>query len=58
MTKKILDGTMFAVVVLMSAAPALAGEILPTPVPLAGVGLVAFAALGVGYRALRNRIDR
>jgi hypothetical protein len=39
------------------ASPAIAGT-LPTPVPVAGVGLVALAGLGLGYRMLKRRIDR
>jgi hypothetical protein len=39
------------------ASPAMAGT-PPTPVPVAGVGLVALAGLGFGYRALKRRIDR
>lgn len=39
------------------ASPAIAGTI-PTPVPVAGVGLVALAGLGLGYRMLKRRIDR
>ena len=39
------------------ASPAIAGN-LPTPVPVAGAGLVALAGLGFGYRMLKRRIDR
>lgn len=39
------------------ASPAIAG-FLPTPVPIAGAGLVALAGLGLGYRMLKRRIDR
>ena len=31
---------------------------LPSPAPVAGVGLGAFALIGAGYRALKRRIDR
>jgi hypothetical protein len=39
------------------AAPAWAGA-PATPAPIAGVGIGAVLALGLGYRALRRRIDR
>lgn len=39
------------------ASPAMAGTI-PTPLPIAGAGLVALAGLGVGYRLLKRRFDR
>ena len=39
-----------------AASPAFAGT--PVPAPVAGVGIVAFVALGIGYRAIKRRIDR
>ena len=40
------------------ASPALAGPLAPTPAPIAGVGIGAVVLIGIGYRALKNRIDR
>jgi len=40
-----------------SASPALAG-IVRTPAPIAGVGIGAVLLVGVGYRALKSRINR
>jgi hypothetical protein len=37
------------------ASPALAAAV---PAPIAGIGIGAFVALGVGYRALKRRIGR
>jgi hypothetical protein len=43
--------------IMLIASPALAG-MLPTPVPVAGLGLLALGGLGVGYRMLKRRLDR
>lgn len=53
---KLLDALAVAGMVIAVSTPAQAGCI--TPAPVAGVGLAAMAVLGLGYRALRNRIDR
>lgn len=55
MKKIILDGSAALTLVVAFAAPALAGQIAPAPV--AGVGIGALIILGLGYRALRKRID-
>lgn len=55
MTDKLVYTSVF-VVALFSAQAALAGEI--TPAPVAGLGIGAVIALGVGYRLLRKRISR
>ena len=52
-----LDLVVFSALSAFAAAPVLAG-ITPTPAPVAGVGIAAFAVLGLGYRALRKRIDK
>lgn len=44
-------------VMLSAAAPAFAG-IFPTPAPIAGVGIGAILLVGIGYRALKGRINR
>lgn len=56
MKMRIVDGLSFAGMAVLLATPAQAGCIVPAPA--AGVGLGALALLGVGYRALRKRIDR
>ena len=56
MNMRIIDGLSFAAMVALLATPAQAGCIVPAPA--AGVGLGALALLGLGYRALRQRIDR
>jgi hypothetical protein len=48
----------FAVGLLVLADPALAGNVVQTPAPIAGVGLGAIALVGLGYRALKSRINR
>jgi len=40
------------------ASPAFAGAAVPTPAPVIGVGLGAIVLVGIGYRALKSRIDR
>ena len=50
--ERIVLGSAFAV----TAAPALAGGAQPAPAPIAGLGIGAIALVGLGYRALRNRI--
>jgi hypothetical protein len=47
-----------AVALLAAADPALAGLIVRTPAPIAGVGIGAVALIGLGYRALKGRINR
>ncbi len=46
-----------AIAMLGVASPALAGAI-QTPAPIAGIGIGAVLLVGVGYRALKSRIDR
>jgi hypothetical protein len=48
----------FAVIAVSAASPALAGISAPVPEPEVAGGLMALAALGVGYRVLRNRFKR
>jgi hypothetical protein len=52
------DRFAFALVLVASAAPALAGPIVRTPAPVAGVGIGAVLLMGAGYRALKRRIGR
>lgn len=47
----------FAIALVVIADPAFAG-LTPTPAPIAGVGLGAVALIGLGYRALKSRINR
>ena len=49
----------FAVVLASLAAPAFAGDaVVPVPGPVAGVGVGAVLLIGLGYKALKNRIGR
>ena len=43
-------------VLLAAASPAMAGQVAPTPAPIAGIGIGAVALIGLGYRALKRRI--
>lgn len=47
----------FGLVLLASASPAFAGRELMAPAPIAGVGIGAVALIGIGYRALKRRIN-
>jgi hypothetical protein len=40
------------------ATPAFAGLAPATPAPIAGVGIGAVVLIGIGYRALKGRINR
>lgn len=55
---KHLEKLGYAVVLFAMADPALAGAIVRTPAPIAGVGIGAVALIGFGYRALKSRINR
>jgi hypothetical protein len=44
------------VVLTALASPAFAGEPPAVPAPIAGVGVGAVLLIGMGYRALKNRI--
>jgi hypothetical protein len=46
-----------ALALLAAADPVLAGR-LETPAPVAGIGIGAIALIGLGYRALKSRINR
>jgi hypothetical protein len=48
----------FGIVLAGTAAPAFAGSIVPTPAPIAGVGIGALLLVGAGYKALKSRIGR
>lgn len=39
------------------ADPVLAGTTAQTPAPIAGIGIGAVALIGLGYRALKSRIN-
>ena len=53
-----LEQVAYATALLFIADPALAGRIVQTPAPIAGIGLGAVALIGLGYRALKSRINR
>jgi hypothetical protein len=56
MKKSLLDVSAVLTIAAFGSMPALAGALVPAPV--AGVGIGALVVLGLGYRALRKRIDR
>ena len=39
------------------ASPAVAGVVAPVPAPAAGIGIGAVILIGLGYRALKKRLD-
>jgi hypothetical protein len=47
-----------AIVLASLATPAFAGATVNGPAPVAGIGIAAVALIGLGYRALKRRIDR
>jgi hypothetical protein len=47
-----------AIVMLAAASPALAGTPVGVPAPGIGIGIGAVVLIGIGYRALKRRIDR
>jgi hypothetical protein len=49
--------TSMAVLMATIATPAFAGNPV-APAPVAGIGIGAVLLVGLGYRALRRRIDR
>jgi hypothetical protein len=48
----------FAAALVAAADPVLAGSLPATPAPVAGLGIGAIALIGLGYRALKGRINR
>ena len=50
-----IELTLLGVAALASASPAFAGQ--PVPAPIAGVGIGAVILVGIGYRALKRRIN-
>jgi len=51
-----IENLVIGVAVFASASPAFAGQTVPAPI--AGVGIGAVLLIGVGYRALKGRVDR
>ncbi len=49
------ENLVFGLALVASASPALAG--VQTPAPIAGVGIGAVVLVGIGYRALKRRIN-
>jgi hypothetical protein len=47
----------FGVAMAVIASPAFAGAV-GTPAPVAGIGIGAVVLVGIGYRALKSRINR
>lgn len=52
-----IEKIVFAGALLALADPALAGQLRQTPAPIAGLGIGAVALIGLGYRALKSRIN-
>jgi len=52
----LLNVTVFGLLAAI-ASPAFAGVVV-TPAPVAGLGLGAVVVIGIGYRALKRRINR
>lgn len=52
-----IDKISFALALIATGAPAVAGT-PGAPAPVAGIGIGAVLLMGVGYRALKNRIKR
>ena len=50
-----IEKIVFGLALLGSASPAFAGQ--PVPAPIAGVGIGAVVLVGMGYRALKRRIN-
>jgi hypothetical protein len=48
----------FAVAMLAAADPVFAGLFPSTPAPVAGIGIGAVLLVGIGYRALKGRINQ
>jgi hypothetical protein len=46
----------FGILLVALSTPAFAGNTTPAPAPLLGIGVGAAVLVGVGYRALKNRI--
>lgn len=53
-----IEKTALAIGLLAAADPVLAGVAPGTPAPVAGIGIGAVLLIGLGYRALKSRIDR
>ena len=52
-----LEKIVFSAAMLCVASPAFAGLEQPVPAPIAGVGIGAVVLVGMGYRALKRRIN-
>jgi hypothetical protein len=50
-----LETVVIGVALIASASPAFAGQTVPAPI--AGIGIGAVALIGIGYRALKRRIN-
>lgn len=53
-----IETALFGIAMAAIAAPAFAGDVAAVPAPVAGVGIGAIALIGLGYRALKHRINR
>jgi hypothetical protein len=48
----------FGIALAAISSSALAGPLVPTPAPVVGAGIGAVVLAGIGYRALKSRINR
>lgn len=51
-----LEKLVLGLALVTTASPAFAG-LTPVPAPIAGVGIGAVVLVGIGYRALKRRIN-
>jgi len=52
-----VEKIVLGLVLLGASSPAFAGLEQPVPAPIAGVGIGAVVLVGMGYRALKRRIN-
>lgn len=52
-----IERAALAVALFAAADPAFAGGAAPSPAPAIGLGIGAVALIGIGYRALKGRIN-
>jgi len=52
-----VEKIVLALTILGAASPAFAGISSPVPAPVAGMGIGAVVLVGIGYRALKRRIN-
>ena len=53
-----IEKIVLGLALLSTASPVWAGDVRTVPAPIAGVGIGAVLLMGLGYRALKSRINR